>query len=244
MFGLLKTWMVRLLIAGCFLPVPVFAASLVTVNAAPWAVASEGQTSGMIVDLAQALTARTGIALTPRALPAPRIPLMVNSGEVELAFLSAANPMEATALGTLFELPVIAIARPGVSLARYEDLVGLRIGIVGGLNLNTRLEADPALNRLPEPNYAQILRKMEAGRLDATIGAEPTLRATAREIGPGFAFGDKIVLQTAPVLLHASRKGLAPEVQTRIAEGFAALHRDGTIEKIRGKYFNPDWSLK
>lgn len=221
-----------------------FAVSLITVNATPWATTTDGQTGGMIVDLAQALATRTGIALTPRAIPAPRIPLMINQGEAELAFLSASNPMEAEVLGTLFELPIIAIARPGVALKRFEDLAGLKIGAVNGLNLNTKLEADGALVKSPEPNYNQILRKMEAARLDVTFGAAPTIWATARDISPTFALGDQIVLHTVPIALHASRKGLPKEQQTKVAEAFAAMHKDGTVEKIRLKYFNADWSLK
>lgn len=239
-----KTSAVCLTILACLISVPTIAANIVTLNTTPWAIAKEQETGGVIADFAREISQRTGIAFSPRGLPASRLVQMINEGEADVALLNAVTPMEAETLGPVFVIPVVAVARPGVTLKQYEDLKSLRLGVVTGLNLGTPIDTDTNLNKSAEPNYDQIIRKMEAGRLDVTYGVAVSVRASAGSIGMAHVLGDAIPLQTVTIALRAGLKSTSADQRAALGKALTAMRDDGTIDQLRNKYFNADWSLK
>jgi ABC-type amino acid transport substrate-binding protein len=168
-------WLVRRLpFAGIalFAAFQVQAATIgVPENLGPWGLSSTlpaGQ-RGIYVDLAEAIAARTHIPVEIKFMPYGRMLQEVKSGAVDYAFgvISPATSEAAPFTTVVGKVPMVAVARKGLSLKTLNDLHGFReVGYLRGGSCGAVIDEDPAIKRVSQDNYDSAIHKLAAGRLD------------------------------------------------------------------------------
>jgi ABC-type amino acid transport substrate-binding protein len=136
----------------------------------------------------------------------------------------------------------MAVARKGVTLKTYDDLKPLKTAIVKGANFGTAYDKDTGLNKSEEPNIEQILRKMQAGRIDVGVGTAPSLRVSAKLFDLADMLGDSLMLNETQMTLFAARDKASADTQAKLKTALAAMRSDGSIDKIIDVYVTKDWA--
>ncbi len=152
------------------------------VESYPWAFYENDQVKGASVEWLEDLSAAHKLALTPVVTSFQRGLELIKRGEID--FIIAPNAARFQALGAavfpVLAVPMVLVARPGVSIPTSDKLLGLHtLGIISGLRID---EIDMPPVQLPPMEEIQIdsaLRRMAAGRLDAMIVSTFALIAEA-----------------------------------------------------------------
>lgn len=223
---------------------PVRAETVLVPNNAPWAFQQNEKTVGILVSISQELGKRAGLDLAARDVPVARMIDSINTKQGDFAMIGALTKIDGDQLGEVFSIPIVALARKGVTLKTYDDLKPLNTGFVKGTNFGSEYDKDASLKKSEEPNFEQLLKKMQAGRIDAGIGSAPGLRFSAKVYEVSDALGDSIKLTDTPLALFVARDKFPADTLTKVKTALAAMRSDGTIDGIIGQYVTKDWAPK
>ncbi len=223
---------------------PSQAQTILVPNNAPWAYTQGEKTVGILVSVTQELGKRAGVPLTPREVPVARMIDSINTKQADFAMIGALTKMDGDQIGDIFSIPIVALARKGVSLKQYADLKPLNTAFVKGTNFGSAYDQDASLKKSEEPNFEQLLKKMQAGRIDAGIGSAPGLRFSAKVFDLTDSLGDSVKLIDTPLTLFAARGTLPPDTLDKVKTALAALRSDGSIDRIIDQYVTKDWAPK
>lgn len=148
----------------------------------PWAFYENDQVRGASVDWLDDLARRHHFILTPIVTTYARGVELLKRGEID--YMVAPNSARYRELSTpafpIMTVPMVLVARPGLSLTATENLMALKsLGVVAGLTFD-EITMDP----LPLPPTEDVqpasgLRRMSTGRLDALIISTFGLEAEA-----------------------------------------------------------------
>lgn len=148
----------------------------------PWAFYEDDQIRGASIDWLGDLARKHHFALTPVVTTYGRGIEMMKRGEID--YMVAPNSARYRDLSTpvfpVLTVPMVLVARPGISLTAPENLMALKsLGLVGGLTFD-EITLDPVpLPPTEDVQPASGLRRMSAGRLDAMIISSFGLQAEA-----------------------------------------------------------------
>ena len=148
----------------------------------------------------------------------------------------------------MYNSPVRMIAKKGAPLQPTpESLRGKRIGVEQGSTQEAYAKAhwEPkGVNVVPYQNQDLVLSDLVSGRLDASlqdaVQADVGFLRTAR--GNGFAFAGPEV-NDAKILGTGTAIGLRKDdadLRQQINQALAAIHQDGTYQRLAKKYFSFD----
>jgi signal transduction histidine kinase/ABC-type amino acid transport substrate-binding protein len=138
-----------------------------------------GAHAGMAADFLKLLSDRTGLTFVPVPLtPAQRANLDPDARGIDGVALSAATPDRAkfyTFTDTLLEFPAYILTRRSVDhFLTPTDLIGLKVGVVGGYASQEYLTREyPQLALLPYATTDDGLRALSYGDLDAFVSTVP-----------------------------------------------------------------------
>lgn len=148
----------------------------------PWAFYENEQVRGASIDWLDELAKKHHLSITPVVATYARGVDMLKRGEID--FLAAPNSARYRELSTpvfpVLTVPMVLVARPGLSVTATENLMALKsLGLVGGLTFD-----EIAMDPLPLPPTEDVqpasgLRRMSTGRLDAMIISSFGLHAEA-----------------------------------------------------------------
>jgi len=224
------------------LALPSRAETVLVPNNAPWAFQQGDKTVGVLVSVVQELGKRAGVDLVARDVPVARMIESINTKQADFAMIGALTKMDADPLGDVFSIPIVALARKGVTLKTYDDLKPLNTAFVKGTNFGSDYDKDASLKKSEEPNFEQLLKKMQAGRIDAGIGSAPGLRFSAKVFELSDVLGDSLKLIETPLALFAARDKASADIQAKLKTALAAMRSDGSIDKIIDVYVTKDWA--
>jgi ABC-type amino acid transport substrate-binding protein len=231
-----KSWIVsQMLVAGIAL-LAASRASAATVgvpeNLAPFGLAAANPVGqrGIYADLADAIAAHTATPIELRFMPYGRMLQELRSGGVDYAFgvISPAIAEAGPFIAVVSKVPMVAVARKGLSLKKLEDLHDLtEVGYLRGGSCGAIVDGDAAIHRVSQDNYDSAIHKLAAGRLDGWCSikagftyALTSLRMTA-EVGDQLDYGEvKMGFQvTGAKAGSAEAKELAAVVEKLVADG-------------------------
>lgn len=204
-----------------------------------------GELQGIWIDIAKALEAESGVVQQKRLAPYARVLESLRTGDADLSYLirSPDRDVEVVHAGFLFNFGSVVLARKGVQLKSYEDLQGLRIGVMQSIRLSPRFDQDQQLNKIPLRNYETMLNMLQMGRLDAVSGNSLSLSYLAEKLLEPELLGDRLVLQVTPVTVQFSVDAAATAPLEPVREALVQLRKRGEIEAIVDAWAGTHWRV-
>lgn len=143
----------------------------------------------------------------------------------------------------LFRVPIVAYARKGLRLERYEDLDLLKggVGIIRGVTYGERFENDPDVTRSVETDFPPMLRKLAAGRLDGVAGSSVVLMHYAKEAAAFDLLGDRILLTLAEACVQVPKARLDAPLTQAVVKVVEAMAAEGWAESLITRYVGQGW---
>jgi polar amino acid transport system substrate-binding protein len=210
-------------------------------NLPPWGLsaASPAGERGIYADLADAIVAHTQISLEIRFVPYGRMFQEVKTGELDYAFgvvspaISAAGPF----IAVFTKVPMIAIARKGLSLKQLEDLRGFsEVGYLRGGSCGPLVDGDAAVHRVGQDSYDSAIRKLAAGRLDAWCSIKPGFTYALNNLHMAADMGDEVDYSEVKVGFQVTGAKADSAEAHELASVVEKLVQDGTAGKIVAHY--------
>jgi polar amino acid transport system substrate-binding protein len=216
-------------------------------NLPPWgldATLPAGQ-QGIYVDLAEAIAARTHIPLEIKFVPYGRMLQGIKSGDLDYAFgvIGPATSEAGTFTTVVGKVPMVAVARKGLSLKALDDLHGFNeVGYLRGGSCGPLVDADAAIKRVAQDSYDSAIRKMAAGRLDAWCSAKPGFTYALGALKMAADMGDQLDYGEVKIAFQVT-SAKADTAETHELETVTAkLVSDGTAGQIFTRYVGAPYS--
>lgn len=125
-----------------------------------------------------------------------------------------------------------------------DQLRALRVGVLRGSPIVRNLRAERFKTVFEGKDYKDLLRMLVGGSLDAVYAGAPMLDAALVEYGyTRQQFMTQQSLGEATLYMAASL-GLAPEEAKLWQKAYQQLEEDGSVERLRRRYFAPDNTSK
>jgi polar amino acid transport system substrate-binding protein len=230
-------------------PAPVRAAIMQT---EPWGFLSKapdggkaGAPVGILLDIAARIEAEAGVTMVKTLKPYARVWQELDLGSADISFLirSADREGQYKHAGHLFDFGTVVLADKKHPLANYEALGGLRIGLMRGIRLSPRFDADTSLNKVEVRDYETMVQMLREGRLDAIAGNSVSLHYLVKLVGMEALVGKQWVLQVTPVTVHVSQLYGDHDALKRIETAVQRLKRQGAFESIIDRWVGRDWRV-
>lgn len=203
---------------------------------------------GAYTEIVRELARRTGLPLEVAPCPLKRCLLMLQEGQADVligaqesegrrSFLHyLQTPYRKHSSDKVFYVP----KGKGASLARFEDLQPLRIGIRLGADYFPRFDADTSLRKDAITDVAANFKKLVLGRVDAVLIAEDQGEALLSSLG----LRDQVekaqlrVADPTPRAVAIARRSRHAARMDQFEAAMTAMAKDGTLDAIfRRHYF-------
>jgi polar amino acid transport system substrate-binding protein len=233
-----RGWLFGLL-AMAALPASAAEIRFVTVDAAPWAFHdAHDRPAGAFAEIVAEMEKRSGHTLPITLQSFARIERELELGLQDCTIIlwmdSRSHLVE---MGeTVYPMPFGIIARKGVPLTGYDDLLPLRVSMVRGVAFDKRFEADDRIKRDIDKDYAQSLQKLAHGRVDAVSGAIPTILHQVRRYELEDQVGDILELSRIPLALQCSQTSPRLPHMAELGAVIRSMKDDGRLPLILARH--------
>ncbi len=140
----------------------------------------------------------------------------------------------------LMTVRYVLITLAGAQRLSLADLRALRVGVLRGSPIAQNLQAERFTTIVDGKDYKDLLRMLRNGTLDAVYAGAPMLDAAMDEYGYARQqFTAQQVLGEARLYMAASL-GAAPEEARLWQKAYQQLVDDGSVERLRRRYFPAD----
>lgn len=213
---------------------------------APWGAEVEAadtpSISGAIV---REIARRVGLDFRIEPLPYARLLHRIETDTIDVALAFRRRDAEAFSAypACLFQVPIVAYARKGLPLTRYEDLATLKggIGIIRGVTYGERFESDSTLARSVETDFPPMLRKLAAGRLDGVAGSSVVLMHYAQAVAASDLLGDRLLLTVTEACVQVPKARADAPLTQAIVTVAQAMTAERWAEALITRYVGPGW---
>lgn len=194
--------------------------------------------TGIMVEVAQAVAQESGIEFRHKLIPNARMWRDIKTGDCDLAFAirSADRDDYVRYAGHLFTFGSIVVGRPGTKLSSYEDLSGLRIGVLGDIRLNPKFDQDGQLHKIELRDYETMVEMLLAGRLDAVAGNSISLYYLLQKRKQPAQQWPQLLLQKTEVWAQFSRRSPRASDAEKLTETIDRLRQKGFFETLLTRY--------
>ncbi len=126
----------------------------------------------------------------------------------------------------------------GKRVKRYEDLIGLNIGLLLGINITPKFDNDKRLLKQEVPTHVQNFQKLINGRIDAIVHTEIAIDFQVKSLG----YSDNLekapfrLTEKNPTYFVISRKSPFMSCKAEFEANLKRIARDGTFEKLVKKW--------
>jgi len=204
--------------------------------------------TGVLSDIADQITQRTGVTLQKKLLPWARVADNLSSGELDIAFgLNVNLPPEIEAIARAYDVRCLILHRHDMAIQTYDDLYRLtgEVGMMRGVFFFQRLRDDPAIKKYEVTDYEQGIRMLGTNRLDAMAITDIGAFALIQK----YHFGEVIAFpgylyETTDVSLLISKHSpyYQSAVQASLQRVVDALREEGIIQQITDTYIGEGWN--
>lgn len=212
--------------------------SFISLDVAPWASINPqtGENEGAFVEIVRELERRLDEQLEITVTPLARVERELMAGTSDCTILIPL-PDELVVKGDVVASHDIGfMSRKGVPITRYEDLKSLKISVIRGGVTHTEFDHDESLHKEFDTDYLMGLRKVARGRLDAIVGAIPTLQHLVRQESLEHLFEEPFTMMEIPLYFQCSRQSPNLDQMAKVNRILMDIKADGTLEKIRKQF--------
>ena len=183
--------------------------------------------------------------MTKTLKPYARVWQELDQGSADISFLIRSADREGQYLhaGHLFDFGAVVVADKQHPIPSYEALSALRIGVMRGIRLSPRFDADTGLKKVEVRDYETMVQMLHEGRLDAIAGNSVSLHYLIKRMGVQAQVGKQLVLQLTPVTVHVSKLYSDTDALRRIEAAVRRLQRQGAFEAIIDRWVGPGWRV-
>jgi polar amino acid transport system substrate-binding protein len=213
--------------------------SFITIDVAPWAYVNPetGTAEGAFIEIVKEIEKRTQQKIKVTITPFARVDRELESGTHDCTILVPRSE-EVVIRGDVVSFhPIGFIARKGVHIKQYDDIKNLKLSVIRGGSLNPEFDNDETLQKEYDTDYLMGLHKVARGRSDVIVGAIPTLQFLLEQEGLQEQFEKPFPIIEFPLVFQCSRKSKHLDQMTRLNSILGDIKTDGTLEKIRARYY-------
>ncbi|MCV2367897.1 transporter substrate-binding domain-containing protein [Paucibacter oligotrophus] len=195
------------------------------------------------MDLLNEFERRSGHSTVRTLTPYARVERNLQLGEVDFSLMAWGEARASYAnRGTAFvPLEFGVMARKGVSLKSYADLLKVVVAAPRGLKVDPRFDVDPDVRKELLLDYTQAIRMTIAERdAKAVAGSLSSLNHIIHKLGLEAEFGDVLVLNTTYLTVAFSKKSPLSSAEAQVNAVFKAIVDDGTAKKIYERWMFPE----
>jgi len=214
----------------------------------PWLNREGTVYTGAYVEILRELARRVGRRLEIQDCPVRRCLAMLKQGQVDWSIGLNRTPDRTVYLDFLptpYRLAVadrVFLVRRGESsrIWRYDDLLGPRIGVVGGSSYFPTFDSDARLIKESAPSIEANLHKLVLGRIDAVpLPEDQALVLVHRLKMENQVEAAKFRVQdpTPRSVAIARASPLAMALMPKLETAMQAIRRDGTLAAIYEQYY-------
>ncbi len=206
----------------------------------PFSYLENGRPVGLDVDLLRAVAERQGINLSFRPLPWSQAKAQMAAGQAQV-ISGLTDTGERRKLYRFVEQPYamlksLVFIREGGEIRTLDDLVGRRVGTLGGSSYEAILRARPGVAVVTFESEGLALRALAEGQVEAMAGSELTARHGLAALGqPGItALPQPLNEEPLYFAVGMGQESLA----ARLREGLQALRDSGEFDRIKNRWLN------
>lgn len=225
---------------------PIFAETIkfATFDFAPYALRDDPDgRRGLFIDIDTAIAARAGITITDSVLPIARALKSMERGASDCSVFLLTPWSDANFIPVAKilhdRLDTVFVTRAGLVITRIEDLHGHRLSIPRGSFRDSPISQDPKIQRVLTSGYAQSVRLLKAGRVDAVAGSELSILyylsaegLSQKDIGVIVKYDPK------QLWLHCGKGQLSDELLTKLEQATNSLRLEGAFENLAERYIS------
>ncbi|MBE8718115.1 substrate-binding periplasmic protein [Cellvibrio polysaccharolyticus] len=212
--------------------------SFISLDVAPWASKNPvtGENEGAFVEIVKEVERRLQKEVEITITPLARVERELQAGTRDCTILISL-PDELVVKGSVVATHGIGfIARKGVHIREYNDIKPLKLSVIRGGLVNDEFDNDENLHKEFDTDYLMGLRKVARGRLDAIVGAIPTLQYLAEQEGLSDSLEAPFPVLEVPLVFQCSRNSPNLDQMEAIDKILVSIKEDGTLEKIQKQY--------
>jgi len=201
--------------------------------------------SGIHSDILQELLKDTDIELLFKELPSTRSKIMLQNGEID-AYIGMLKTPEREKIYYFCEPPLYEISAKafylkkgsGIKIDKYEDLYGLKIGVLRGSLDFKRFNTDEKLIKEYATTNIQNFNKLISGRIDVVIRTENVgdYLVKSKDYSDKIVKADYKYSNYSPSYFVLSRKSKFMEKINIFESNLLRLRENGLITKITNKW--------
>lgn len=213
--------------------------SFITVDVAPWASINNksGKLEGAFIEIVKEISTRIDRHINITITPFARVDRELETGQHDCTIL-VPRPDTLVIKGDVVSFhPIGIIPRKGITINAYADIHKLKLSVTRGATLTPEFDNDSKLHKEYDTNYIMGLRKVARGRVDAIVGAIPTLLHLAKEEGIAADLGTPFPVIEVPLLFQCSRNSPNLHIMPIVNKAIADIKQEGVLTKIQSRYY-------
>lgn len=203
----------------------------------PWAYEDEaGELRGSLIEVANRLSEKTGVPVTPRLRPLRRAIFELRTGDVNFSILFQNPELDIEAVNvspiTQVNLLLAAMADSEYPLTLGE-LKGKRVAYIRGTYLGEAFEQDTDVVKVPVNAISQALELLSMGRISAILASDHNIYRTlaSQDVSRDrLRYHEHVPGQKGT--LYMSRAAIRPEAAVRFSAAIAEMDADGELHRI------------
>ncbi len=194
--------------------------------------------AGIWIDIIELLSKRTGLEINTSLAPHARVVQNLENGKVDLSFLVRTRDVNPKVMFLVEILPVatIVVSLQKTKIKVFNDLYGIRIGIVRGSENEPRFDEDSALFKQAYRNHKIIVNMLFQRRLDAIVGDSVSIPYLIQKQGFNQTTFHTFTLYETPVWITLSSNSNNLPDPRLLIKANGELKKSGIYDRIIRKY--------
>jgi len=213
-----------------------------TLGFPPYGINNQGELSGIYYDLANLIVANAGYSPNNQIIPYARIVKSIKFGGADLTIMYRNPTLDGYVdyLGALPSKSTVVIGLQDNPFGKIAELSGKKIAYIRGAKFTDQIENDKSIEKHLISSYAQGMRMLIAGRIDALMGPLHPIKTAVSEFNEinhkKIQLGEPLVVETRSPWVQISKKRASYIDIEKLKQSFMELQRKNTFQTLKAKY--------
>ncbi len=215
---------------------------IISLEVAPWASSNKDNNGflGVLPDLLKEVSHRSKlnieISLSPVAFSRIDKELQLGRQDCTIVAMTKSREQYVVQGEVILNLPIGIVVHKDVALNSISDMKHLKVSMLKPFSKKEDFSLIHFLNPYYDSRYQDGLQKLKHRRVDAVLGAIPTLLYLSKQEKVDKLLGEPIVLFEVPISLQCSKNSKKLENMNRLNNSIKSIKADGTFYQIMKKY--------